>query len=286
MKLDEAFSRYRQLVLVSASRRELVSESGRWELHIAPLLGKCQLAKIKNLQVMELRSALERKGLSPQSVTHCLSLLRRVLRRAVEWEFYRGPVPVFRMPKFDNRRIRYLDEKESAHLLQELQARSPLWHDVARFALHTGLRASEIYTLQPFHIDRAGKAVKVYDGKNSLSRVVPLNPQAWATVEKYLFRFHYGLPLFQEKGELPERHYGIFRRAVRACGFNAGISDRRERVCFHTLRHTFASWLVQQGTPIALVRELMGHRDIRMTMRYAHLAPSQGAVAVAALPSI
>jgi site-specific recombinase XerD len=55
--------------------------------------------------------------------------------------------------------------------------------------------------------------------------------------------------------------------------FNEGVEDTRQRVYFHTLRHTFASWLVQRGVDLYKVKELMGHEDIKMTMRYAHLAP-------------
>ena len=55
--------------------------------------------------------------------------------------------------------------------------------------------------------------------------------------------------------------------------FNEGVEDARQRVSFHTLRHTFASWLVQRGVDLYKVKELMGHEDIKMTMRYAHLAP-------------
>ena len=51
------------------------------------------------------------------------------------------------------------------------------------------------------------------------------------------------------------------------------ISDARQRVVFHTLRHTFASWLAQAGTPIFTLAQLMGHSDLKMTQRYSHLAP-------------
>jgi site-specific recombinase XerD len=56
---------------------------------------------------------------------------------------------------------------------------------------------------------------------------------------------------------------------------NDGIIDPRHKAVFHTLRHTFASWLVQSGFPIALVSQMLGHSSINVTMRYAHLAPSQ-----------
>ena len=279
MTLNDAFDLYQQLVLSSSSKRGITTETGRWQHHIAPFLGNMPLEGVKNVQIMQLRKVLEGKSLSPQSVYHCLSLVRRVLRRAVEWELYAGPVPVFRMPKFDNRRLRFLSEAEAAYLLQNLSSRSELWHDITKFALYTGLRAGEIYGLMPYHVDIAIKSVKIYDTKNTLSRVIPLNDIALNIVEKYYRHAVLSLPLFNYNGELPAAHYKVFRCA------NRGIKDRRERVCFHTLRHTFASWLVQKGYPLAMVGNLLGHKDIKMTMRYAHLAPNQARLAVSSLPN-
>jgi len=53
----------------------------------------------------------------------------------------------------------------------------------------------------------------------------------------------------------------------------SSVNDRRLKVVFHSLRHTFASWLVMEGTPLFTVSKLLGHSDITMTMRYSHLAP-------------
>jgi len=64
----------------------------------------------------------------------------------------------------------------------------------------------------------------------------------------------------------------MFETAVKALKFNAGITDRRERVCFHTLRHSFASWQVESGTDLYVVKKLLGHGSITMTERYSHLA--------------
>lgn len=75
-----------------------------------------------------------------------------------------------------------------------------------------------------------------------------------------------------------------FERTVRNLGLNntgevdadgkpVEIADARQRVVFHSLRHTFASWLVQNGTPLYTVAKLMGHSTLEMTQRYSHLAP-------------
>ena len=69
-------------------------------------------------------------------------------------------------------------------------------------------------------------------------------------------------------------------------GLNDGITDRRQKLVFHSLRHTFASWLVQMGKPLYTVSQLLGHSDLKMTMRYAHLAPDTQRAAAMELEGI
>ena len=90
--------------------------------------------------------------------------------------------------------------------------------------------------------------------------------------EGYLFQFRAGGPI--------QSVSHAFDRSVRRLGFNQGITDPRQKVTFHTLRHTFASWLAIQGTPILVIKELLGHQTLAMTERYAHLIPDQKKQAV------
>lgn len=64
-----------------------------------------------------------------------------------------------------------------------------------------------------------------------------------------------------------------FFDAVKRLGLNDGVTDRRQRVTFHTLRHTFGSWLALEGVPLRTIQDLMGHKTIAMTVRYSHLTP-------------
>jgi integrase len=280
MLLNDAWSYYQKLILSSATVKARGTEEGRWNVHISPIVGHLRLANLKNMQILLLRKSLEEKGLSPQTVYHCLSLLRRVLRRAKDWELWEGPIPVFTMPKFDNQRVRYLTEAEAKQLVGALKFVSPLWSDIVLFDLHTGLRAGELFSLTTSRIEPTLKHAHVIDTKTRHNRVVPLNPQATEILKRYMRKS--STHIFQQAATTPK----IFRRAVEACGFNQGITDRRERVVFHTLRHTFASWLVQRGIALVVVSQLLGHSDMRMTMRYAHLAPNQGMQAVSSLPYV
>jgi integrase len=77
-----------------------------------------------------------------------------------------------------------------------------------------------------------------------------------------------------------------FPRSVSEAGLNDGISDRRQRVTFHTLRHTFASWLVMAGISLYDVKELLGHATLTMAERYAHLAPDRNKKAAATIEKV
>ena len=76
-----------------------------------------------------------------------------------------------------------------------------------------------------------------------------------------------------KKGTKIQSVSDTYEKVVDYLGFNKGIKDAKNRVVFHTLRHTFASWLVQEGVSLYVVQRLMGHKSIRMTERYSHLAP-------------
>ncbi|WP_051177332.1 site-specific integrase [Halodesulfovibrio aestuarii] len=280
--VESAWNLYKELKLPSL--RKPRTDIQVWEMHIAPYLGAKELGSVKSIDVLLLRKKAEAKGLSPQSVHHVLGLLRRILRRAIQWEVYPGPLPIFDMPRVNNDRTRFLTREESVILLAELKHRSELWHDLSLFALSTGLRSGEIFNLLPEHINLSAKTVAIVDTKSD-NRVVPLNSAAQAIAETYLAR-NTGSYLFTTiHGNKIQFAGKLYRRAVEACGLNNGIRDRRQRVVFHTLRHTFASWLVQGGTFLAVVSRLLGHSDKKMTMRYSHLAPLQGREAVMYLES-
>jgi len=86
-------------------------------------------------------------------------------------------------------------------------------------------------------------------------------------------------------GERVVRISPTYQRAVERLKLNANVEDRRQKVVFHTLRHTFASWLAIQGTALLTIKELLGYKTWAMGERYAHLIPDMKKDATLALES-
>ncbi len=257
------------------------NDVNRYNRRIAPLWQNKKLCDITTQEIIVFKKQLFNEKLSPQSVKHCLTLLRAIIKRASQLGYYKGEIPYFEMPKFDNRRFRYLTEDEATTLFVALHLKSTLWHDIALFALNTGMRAGEIFKLRESSINFPQRNLTVFDSKNSLTRSVPLNQTALRIAHKYAAQ---KLPYFFASKELREVAE-VFRKVVEKTQLNLNVDDSRHKVVFHTLRHTYASWLVQKGTSLMVVSSLLGHKSLQMTMRYAHLAPSQGHDAVTQLPS-
>jgi integrase len=146
---------------------------------------------------------------------------------------------------------------------------------MAVISLQCGLRAGEIFNLKGQHIDMENGLITVTDPKNKSPRkafmtkaVKDILTARVTEKESYIF---------------PDKRHGgkvtgiskAFALVVDTIGFNRGVEDPRQKVTFHTLRHTFASWLALQGESLLTIRELLGHKSLAMTMRYAHLIPDE-----------
>ena len=174
-------------------------------------------------------------------------------------------------------------------LLAALKERSIDIHDIALLALFCGLRAGEIHSLTWGDVNWLAATLLIRDSKNKQSRQVHITRQVQVMLERrYQHQPTTGLIFPAANGAVREKVSKTFNRVVRELGFNntgafvtnaAGervpveITDRRQRLVFHCLPHTFASWLVQRGVPLYTVAELLGHKTLEMTKRYSHLAP-------------
>lgn len=245
-----------------------------------------RLNEISSLDLERLKVDLAKEGLAPGSVKHCLVLFRQMFNKAIFWGMYKGENPIkgVKLPTLNNQRERFLSHEEADSLLNELQKVSEQLHDEALISLHCGLRAGEIFNLKGYDLDFANGFINISDPKNKVSR------KAFMTIavkeillsrkpnspDEYVFKIIKHRYTKDKDKRTSEKITGIsatFGKTVKKLGFNDGITDPRQKITFHTLRHTFASWLAMQGETILTIKELLGHKTLAMTTRYAHLMP-------------
>lgn len=140
---------------------------------------------------------------------------------------------------------------------------------VVLVAINTGLRRGELLSLRWADVDLGSKllTVRADKAKSGKQRHVPLNAEAHAVLQAWKQQADGDAQVFQP-ADVKTAWASLLDRA--------GVAGFR----FHDLRHTFASKLVTKGVDLNTVRELLGHGDIKMTLRYAHLAPAHLAAAV------
>jgi site-specific recombinase XerD len=253
-------------------------ENQHFKLWIHPILGNLPLKEITAFAIEKVKKKLLDTGKSPRSIQYVLATIRQVWNQARRDRFVMGDSPTkqVKIPKFDNQRQRFLTHAEADTLLENLQLRDFKVYQMALLSLHCGLRAGEIFSLRWQDIDTSRGLILIADPKGGHTRTafmtegvknifLGMNRQG---PDELVFR--------NKKGQKFDEMSKIFKATVDSLGLNKGISDRRQRVCFHTLRHSFASWHVIGGTDLYLVKKLLGHGSIGMTERYSHL--SQGAL--------
>jgi integrase len=266
----------------SNKAREGREDESNYKNHLADRLGGRRLNEISPLDLEKMKTELTGEGLAPATVKHCLILVRQMFNKALAWGLYQGanPVKKVKLPVPQNQRERYLSFEEAGTLLNELLVKSQTAHDMALLSLQTGLRFGEITNIKGHDLDFENGLITIINPKNKETRKASMT----IAVKKLLGQRISKNPMdyiFKDRwhGERVQMITGVFKRAANDL-FNEGVTDPRQRVTFHTLRHTFASWLASQGTPILTISQLLGHKSLAMTLRYSHLSPDHKREAV------
>ena len=203
-----------------------------------------------------------RKEVKPASVNRELACLKHMYNMAIKWGYVKkNPVREVKLFKENNERLRYLSEEEEEALIE---ACVPHLRPIVIVALNTGMRKGEIFGLKWKSVDFRNHTIRIEKSKNNESRIVPMNELVYEVLRKQR-KLNNQEYVFVNKNGKP---YTDIKRSFKSALEKAGISDFR----FHDLRHTFASNLVMSGADIVTVKELMGHKSIKMTMRYSHLS--------------
>lgn len=243
---------------------------------LVPAWGKLRLSAITPMDVAKVHTA-EKARTSACTANHLLATVKRMLNLAVRWNMLEKS-PAVSQEKFDEGplRERYLSKSdELPRFLRALdEEENRLSVAAIRLLLYTGCRRSEILSLTWPQVRLEEGRIHLAQTKNGSSRTVHLNSAAQQVLEELLERRsdeeHTGASLYVFPSRSGTRKGHIFdlrKPFARACKA-AGIKNFR----VHDLRHTFASLAVSSGADLYVVQKLLGHKDIAMTQRYAHLA--------------
>lgn len=206
--------------------------------------------------------ARKKDGVANATINRALEIIRAILRKARdEWEWV-NTIPKVRMLKVKKQRIRWLTRIEAQRLIEQCPNHLKA---LVRFSLATGLRMSNVTGLEWSQVDLSRKIAWIHPDQAKARRAiaVPLNSEAMSV-------------LTQERGKHSTVVFTYLGKPVKAANTSAfkaaleraGIQDFR----WHDLRHTWASWHAQNGTPLHVLKELGGWESMEMVQRYAHLA--------------
>ena len=247
-----------------------------------------------------------KSGIKPTTVNRDIAELKIVLSKAVEWgEISENPIKNVKHAKVDNRpNVRYLSKEEENRLRKALSDRDkrqkteranankwredrgyPLYSDLFQqtytdhltpmvlLSINTGLRRGEVFHLRWEDINFNTKILTVGGdrAKSGHTRHMPLNKEAINVLKDWGVKKN-GL-VFPNKDGKPLDN-------IKSAWGNILKEAKIDAFRWHDLRHHFASRLVMAGADLNTIRELLGHSDIKTTLRYAHLAPEHKAEAV------
>jgi integrase/recombinase XerC len=234
------------------------------------------LAEVDVRLVRAWLAALHARGLDPVSIARNLAALRSWCRFLVRrGALPRNPAREVRGPRVPRKLVSFLPADETAALLARSGSGGPAQRrDTAILELlyASGLRVSELAGLDVDDVDRAAGTVRVV-GKGRKERIVPFGRQAARALDAYLAprgpAASGPLWLGRRGARLGVRTiHALVRRAARHAGLTRRVSP-------HTLRHTFATHLLDAGADLRMIQELLGHSRLSTTQRYTHVGADQ-----------
>ena len=288
MPFQDFFDRY-YMPEAKRSKRSWLTDEQRYHKIIKPAIGAKPLPAITREDIQGIIDSLVESGAAPSTIKQYRSIINYTFTQASLTKLQgatifggQNPVRGVKIPPIKNARERFLTAKEVKSLINAAKKLPYIdLHDCIVLSLNTGLRLGELQRLEWPDVDMAHAMLTVRDeAHRKPGGKVPLNDAAlgifkerWKQQKKRIATGLVFPPIVGGNMRASLTH--AFRALVDSVGLNDGIrpDDRARRIVFHSLRHTFASWLACNGEDIYRIQRLMRHRTITMTMRYAHLIP-------------
>ena len=276
--LDNVFAEYCD---AKSDKKSLVDEENYYKNWIAPNIGKKLLNEIILLDLERISKKMHEAGRAARSIQYVKSIIRQVFHFAADRGLFSGDPPTINFlknQKIDNKRLRYLSPEEADLLLNEIRKHSEQTYRISLLSLNSAMRFGEIAALCWQHINLDRREITILDAKNGQSRSVYMTD----IILKMFSAMKQGKTddlVFPARISVADGEHAkpmisvsnVFDKAVKNLGLNDGITDRRMKVVFHSLRHSCASWLVNAGVELPVIAKILGHKTLAMTMRYSHV---------------
>lgn len=221
--------------------------------------------QLSNEQIKDyLHDCIVNKHQSVSCINQTISALKILLVDVLgrKWESYQLP-----RPRREKKLPVIFSRQEVSTLLNAV---TNLKHKaIISLAYASGLRLNEVRMLKPEDIDSQRMQIRVCNGKGNKMRMVLLSSTALNLLRLYYKKFRPETWLFE--GLIPEHpiHQRTIEHQFHKYVIKAGI---KKNVCFHSLRHSFATHLLEQGTNLRIIQQLLGHHSLKTTSVYLHLS--------------
>ncbi len=230
-----------------------------------------------NMEDLELlQTEWIKKNYSVAYANRLIIILRRMFKKAIDWNMANEDLlkkVSISLLKGETKRLRYLSENEAERLISHCE---PYLKPIVITALNTGMRKSEILQLTWDRVDMLNRVILLDTTKNGERREIPINQTLYNALSSITRHIKCDCVFYNPETLKP---FYDLKKSFAAALRKSKILNFR----FHDLRHTFASWLVMGGVDLTTVKELLGHKDVKMTLRYSHLAASHISNAVKVL---
>jgi integrase len=262
-------------------------QKSKYEHHLKIPFGNKNVKQLTKKEIIDLRDNLLKLKKATNTINGILILLSSILNYAIQEKGINIINPCLGVKKFklDSGRERFFNTDEVQILLEEIKD-EPVLYMFVNLALNTGARLSTVMNIQKKNIDFMNNSIVLHDFKNK-SNYRGFISQKFMPYLKENVR---GLGINDyvvggSENKYPTTSLQRKLKKIFDINFNKGLDskDAKNRAVIHTLRHTFASHLAINGTPIFTVQKLLNHSKIDMTLRYAKLMPDSGREFVDAL---
>lgn len=253
-----------------------------YNVHIKPLLGKRNIESIMKDDIKKIILQLQKENKAAQTINNIFGIIRTIYNYHIKEKGLKILNPCYGISKLktDNNRERFLTISEIHLLLETLKESQPLTLFL-QLSLQTGGRLETILNIKKKDIDLENETLILFNIKTGKTYRGFLQKSLVENLKIYLLNLKqndYVVNFQTVNQKTTSRQIQSRLKPILDNLFNQNLelNDRKNRVVIHTFRHTFASHLAINSTPIFTIKELMNHSDIAQTMRYAKLDPRSG----------